>query len=57
MDEKQLAKLIRKNSAKAEQRQQGRKARAYDHTAPVRESTEDDKERDAIFKEMKKREF
>lgn len=58
MDEKQLAKLVRKNAARAEKLAQARKGRAYD---PTLKPTEDDEdvaiERERFFKEMKRREF
>lgn len=57
MNEKQLAKLIRKTTQKAEQVQKARKPKHYDATAPVRDTDEDTSERDEIFKEMKRREF
>lgn len=57
MNEKQLAKLIRKTTQKAEQIQKSRRPKQFDATAPVRDSGEDTTEREAIFKEMKKREF
>jgi hypothetical protein len=57
MNEKQLAKLIRKTTQKAEQIQKSRKPKKYDATAPVRDAEEGDVEREAIFKEMKRREF
>jgi hypothetical protein len=56
MDEKQLAKLIRKNSEKAGQRGKQRPARAYDSTLPP-EQSDDDAERRKMFDEMKRREF
>ena len=57
MNEKQMAKLIRQTTQKAEQIQKSRKPKKYDATAPVRDADEDDVEREAIFKEMKRREF
>ena len=57
MNEKQLAKLIRQNAAKAAKPSRLRPARAYDATLPRREEDEADAERTAMFKEMKKREF
>ncbi len=62
MDDKQLAKLIRKNAAKVEKLSNARKGKAYDPTltATRGESTEtpdETNERDQFFKEMKRREF
>jgi hypothetical protein len=58
MDEKQLAKLVRENAARAEKLAKARKGRAYD---PTLRPTDDDEdvaiERDRFFKEMKRREF
>jgi hypothetical protein len=58
MDDKQLAKLIRQNAAKAEKLAKARQGRAYDPTlrAPT-EDEEAERERDRFFKEMKRREF
>lgn len=62
MNDKQLAKLIKKNVAKVEQ-SQAKKTKHYDPTlaATQRPSTQDDDstdvERTAFFKEMKRREF
>jgi hypothetical protein len=58
MDEKQLAKLVRQNAARAAQVAKARKGRAYDPT--LRPTDDDDDvvlERDRFFKEMKRREF
>jgi hypothetical protein len=57
MDEKQLAKLVRENAAKAAKLAQARKGRAYDPT--LRPSDDDDEavERERFFKEMKRRDF
>ena len=63
MDDKQLAKLIRQNAAKAEKLAKARKGRAYDPTISATRGTEGDSdddtsvERDHFFKEMKRREF
>ena len=59
MDEKQLAKLIRKNAAKAARPSKLRPAKKYDPTLTTRRPEEDeaDAERTQLFKEMKKREF
>ena len=58
MDEKQLAKLVRQNAAKAAQVAKARKGRAYDPTLPPTDDEEDAAiERDRFFKEMKRREF
>ncbi|HEV8265952.1 MAG TPA: hypothetical protein VGQ06_13465 [Gemmatimonadales bacterium] len=53
-DDERMAKLIRKNAAKAQKAKP--KPRRYDTTLPP-ETTEDDLERRDFFKEMKKREF
>jgi hypothetical protein len=53
-DDEKLAKLIKKNAAKAAKAKP--KARRYDPTLPP-ETTEDDIERRDFFSEMKKREF
>lgn len=62
MDDKQLAKLIRKNAAKAEKVAKARRGRTYDPTlAATRGEVEQDAdaevERELFFKEMKRREF
>jgi hypothetical protein len=58
MDEKQLAKLVRENAAKAEKLAKARKGRAYDRTLPPSDEEEDVAiERARFFKEMKRREF
>jgi len=58
MDEKQLAKLVRKNVAAAEKLAKARKGRAYDPTLPKTDEEDDvSVERDRFFKEMKRREF
>jgi hypothetical protein len=57
MDEKQLAALIRKNTAKAAAPKG--KRRTYDATLEATRGAEDDddEERKHFFKEMKRREF
>jgi hypothetical protein len=58
MDEKQLAKLVRVNAAKAEKLAKARKGRAYDPTLQPTDHDEDGEiERQRFFKEMKRREF
>ena len=58
MDEKQLAKLVRQNAAKAAKVAKARKGRAYDPTLPPTDDEEDVAiERQRFFKEMKRREF
>ena len=58
MDEKQLAKLVRQNAARAAELAKARKGRAYDPTLPPTDDNEDDAiERDRFFKEMKRRDF
>ena len=57
MNEKQLAKLIKKNAAKAEELAKRRSSRAHDQTLPVTNDDEETIERDQFFKEMKRREF
>jgi hypothetical protein len=61
MKDNQLAKLIKKNVAKVE-KAQTKKAKVYDPTLkatqrPDAQNDEDDIERAAFFKEMKRREF
>lgn len=58
MDEKQLAKLIKKTVAKA-QRPKGNQNRTYDSTldATRRPPTDKDEEAKELFQQMKKREF
>ncbi|MDP3911245.1 MAG: hypothetical protein Q8Q14_12715 [Gemmatimonadales bacterium] len=53
-EDERMAKLIRKNVAKAQKAKP--KPRRYDPTLPP-ETTEEDMERREFFKEMKKREF
>ena len=62
MDDKQLAKLIRKNVAKVEKAAKAKVTRKYDPTlAATRGTTDEDGdqevEREQFFKEMKRREF
>ena len=62
VDDKQLAKLIRKNVAKVEKAATAKQKRTYDPTlAATRGTTVDDSdtevERTQFFKEMKRREF
>ena len=62
VDDKQLAKLIRKNVAKVEKAATAKQKRTYDPTlAATRGTTADDTdtevERTQFFKEMKRREF
>jgi hypothetical protein len=62
VDEKQLAKLIRQNAAKAKKVAKARDGAAYDETLsinrpPGAEDEDESIERDHFFKEMKRREF
>jgi hypothetical protein len=57
MDEKQLAKLIRKNVEKAEKLSKGRAGKNYDNTLPPKPEDDTDMDREHFFKEMKRREF
>src|SRR3954469_5667778 len=58
MDEKQLAKLIRKNAALAEKLSKGRSGKNYNNTLPPKpEDDSADVDREHFFKEMKRREF
>jgi hypothetical protein len=62
VDDKQLAKLIRKNLAKVEKAATAKQKRTYDPTlAATRGTTNEDGdvevEREQFFKEMKRREF
>jgi hypothetical protein len=57
MDDKQLAKLVRQNAAKAEKLAKARRGRAYDPTLPAPEDDEAEHERERFFKEMRRREF
>jgi hypothetical protein len=58
MNEKQLAKLIKQNAAKAAAKtSKMRPAKAYDATLPSRDQDDADVERTQMFKDMKRREF
>lgn len=58
MNEKQLAKLIKQNAAKAAAKtSKARPAKSYDPTLPERQAEDADVEREQMFKEMRKREF
>lgn len=57
MDEKQLAKLIRKNAERAEKLAKGRSGKNYDNTLPPKPEDDTDLDREHFFKEMKRREF
>jgi len=57
MDEKQLAKLVRQNAAKAEKLAKSRSSRRFDKTLPPSRDEDADLEREHFFKEMKRREF
>ena len=57
MDDKQLAKLVRQNAAKAEKLAKARQSRRYDKTLPPPSDDETDLEREQFFKEMRRREF
>ncbi len=57
MDEKQLAKLIRKNAERAEKLAKGRSGKNYDNTLPAKPEDDTDMDREHFFKEMKRREF
>jgi hypothetical protein len=57
MDEKQLAKLIRKNINAANRSKKERPARKYDPTLTRQEADDTDIERSEFFDEMKRREF
>ena len=58
MNEKQLAKLIRKTTEKAEKSiSRQRPARAYDPTLKNRDEDHDAIESGKLFDEMKRREF
>lgn len=58
MDEKQLAKLVKKTVAKA-QRPKANQNRTYDSTLDVtrRPQSQQDEDAQDLFKQMKKREF
>jgi hypothetical protein len=59
VNDKQLAKLIRQNAAKAEKKANARKGRTFDPTLDATQGADDenDLERQRMFKEMKRREF
>lgn len=58
MNDKQLAKLIKQNAAKAAAKtSKVRPAKAYDATLPTRDEDDETVERTQMFKEMKRREF
>jgi hypothetical protein len=59
MDDKKLLALARKNAAKSAEIEKKRKKKTYDATLDVTrpEEAPDDSEAEAIFREMKKREF
>jgi len=61
VNEKQLAKLIKQNVAKAEQAAKAKKGKKYDPTLEATQKPEDQEddtiERTQFFKEMKRREF
>jgi hypothetical protein len=60
VNDKQLAKLIRQNAAKAEKKSNARRGRTFDPTLDATQGTtdaENDLERQRMFKEMKRREF
>jgi hypothetical protein len=58
MDEKQLAKLVKKTVAKANQPKRNQ-SRTYDPTLDVTRRPENDRDTEAaeLFEQMKKREF
>lgn len=59
MNEKQLQALIKKNAARAERAQKQKQRPAFDSTLDATRSPDaaDESDADAIFREMKKREF
>lgn len=59
MDHKKLIALAKKNAAKSADIEKKRKKKTYDATLDVTRPEEppEDSEADAIFREMKKREF
>ena len=58
MDDKQLAKLIKKNSEKAAAKAKGKPAKTYDSTLQNRpDHDEAAEDRSQFFDEMKRREF
>ena len=57
MDEKQLAKLIKKNIKATDRSKKRPSARNYDPTLTRKEVEDQDIEREEFFDEMKRREF
>ncbi|HEX5581001.1 MAG TPA: hypothetical protein VFX39_05435 [Gemmatimonadaceae bacterium] len=58
MNDKQLAKLLKKTTARAEAKHSKvRPAKAYDPTLQNRDEDEGTEERSKMFEEMRKREF
>ena len=58
MDEKQLAKLIKKNTERAEKAISKKPtAKSYDSTLKHKQEGDNDEEREQFFDQMKKREF
>jgi hypothetical protein len=57
MNEKQLAKLIRKNAEKVNKPTRPRSNLPGDPSSKTRQEIDADEERTAFFKEMKRREF
>jgi len=58
MNDKQLAKLIKKTAAKAEKNiAKKNTVRAFDPTLGKRDVEDSDVEREQMFKDMKRREF
>ena len=57
MDEKQLAKLIKKNVDAVEKARKNKAQRTYDETLTQKPLDDDDLERKDFFDQMKKREF
>jgi hypothetical protein len=59
MDDKKLRALAKKNAAKSAEIDRKRKKKTYDATLDVTRPPDapEDSEADAIFREMKKREF
>jgi hypothetical protein len=59
MDDKKLLALARKNAAKSADIERKKKNKTYDATLDATRPTDspEDSEADAIFREMKKREF
>lgn len=55
LDDKSIANLVKKMQKQAKPRNIEHKT--YDATAPQRVTDEQDRERDRLFKEMKRREF